>query len=165
MYVKWSTFPWDNFVQFSLLHPYSYRLWLCLEFFQTVIKTNYFIADTWLRNDYMTNSPKSENTFESFLIEQNVIFWEALCVVTALSGFFYWQWQRTLSDGIVLYLFKWLFHSLWRNRKLFRSAAFDLALLYHFVKQFWKGEQSSLLWHDVSNSGCSINRMIIKRVH
>lgn len=87
------------------------------------------------------------------------------CSWLILSGFYYGQRQRTHSDGIVLYLFKWLFHSLWSNRKLFWSAAFDLALLYHFIKQFCEREQSWLLWHDVSNLGCSIKRIILQRVH
>ena len=141
--------------------PCSYYLRLIQELFLSVRKTKNFLADTW------------KWVHDQFLWEHSNHSWQGktkfsgkhCAVVMALSDFFYWQWQRTLSDGIVLYLFKWLFHSLWRNRRLFRSAAFDLALLYHFVKQFCTREQSSLLWHDVSNSGCSINRIIIKRVH
>lgn len=57
-----------------------------------------------------------------------------------------------------MYLFKWLFHSPGRNRSLFWSAAVDLALLFHFVKQFCRQEQSWLLWHSASNSCCSIKK-------
>lgn len=58
----------------------------------------------------------------------------------------------------MLYLFKWLFHSPGRNRSLFWSAAVDLALLFHFVKQFCRQEQSWLLWHNASNSCCVIKK-------
>lgn len=66
--------------------------------------------------------------------------------------------MKELNDGIVLYLFKWLFHSPRRNRSLFWSAAIDLALLFHFVKQFCRQEQRCLLWHNVSNSCCSTKK-------